>query len=76
MTTIQERLQALEQSISRLAEDQGRSYDEVLAHLEKTALVERFRNFQARNRAEFEAKGFKPSDVEEWVREYRDEKAG
>lgn len=75
MTTTQERLQALDQTISRLADKQGRSYDEVLAHLEKAALIERFRNFQARNRAEFEAKGYKPSDVEGWVQEYRDEQS-
>lgn len=54
MATTQERLQALEQTISHLADKQGRSYDEVLAHLEKTVLVEQFRNFQTRNRAEFE----------------------
>jgi hypothetical protein len=75
MTTTQDRLQALDQAISRLADKQGRSYDEVLAHLEKVALVERFRNFQARNRAEFEARGFKPSDVEGWVQEYRHEQS-
>jgi hypothetical protein len=72
----QERVEALEATITRLADTQGRSYEEALAELEKIALIQKFRNVQALNRAEAEAKGYRLSDVQKWVEEDRKSNRG
>ncbi len=69
-------IQAVAEQVAVVAAKEGRTPEEVLDDMRRYLLKQRFRSFVAYNRAEAEAKGYKPSDVEEWIAEDRRQQRG
>ncbi len=66
-------IQTVADQVAVLASKQGRTPEAVLEEMCRYLLKQRLRNFMATNRAEAEARGYTPSDVEKWVEEDRRE---
>jgi hypothetical protein len=67
-------IQAVADQANTLASKLGRSPKSVLEDMYRYLLKQNLRDFIAQNRAEAEAMGYTPSDVETWVEETRSQR--
>jgi hypothetical protein len=74
--TAEERLTLLEavtDQVEEIARVQNRKLEEVLKEMRKHLLMQRFRGFVSRNRAQAQSNGWSESDVPAWIDEDRNE---